>query len=208
MILTSKNIFNNYMPITVSMVVHGLIIFATIFFVNNATHNKNITQISLIHLPQIENFVEKKTQQKPLQNTEIEAKVTKQILTVKKSALQNVNKENKAPENSAENKSSVQNNNSVKNTRSAPFILANNLNYLYNPAPQYPASAKRRSMEGKALLAIEILKNGNVSRVKIQKSSGFEILDKSALDAVKKWRFKKSKRKINALIPIEFKMVR
>jgi protein TonB len=36
---------------------------------------------------------------------------------------------------------------------------------------------------------VEVLANGRVGRVELKKSSGYEILDRSALNAVKEWKF-------------------
>jgi protein TonB len=61
------------------------------------------------------------------------------------------------------------------------------------------------------VLKAEILPNGRVGKVRIKRSSGHDILDKSALKAVKKWRFIPAKRgedpmRIWAEIPIKFEL--
>lgn len=61
--------------------------------------------------------------------------------------------------------------------------------YGENPKPVYPLEARQKGYEGEVLLKIEVLQNGRVGEVQAEKSSGYEILDQSAIAAVKKWRF-------------------
>ena len=55
--------------------------------------------------------------------------------------------------------------------------------------PIYPKIALKRGYEGILKIKILISKNGSVSDVKVIKSSGYTILDKSGIDAAKKSRF-------------------
>ena len=61
--------------------------------------------------------------------------------------------------------------------------------YAENPRPLYPQEARKKGYEGEILLKVEVLANGRVGRVELKKSSGYEILDRSALNAVKEWKF-------------------
>jgi len=61
--------------------------------------------------------------------------------------------------------------------------------YGENPKPDYPLEARQKGYEGEVLLKVEVLQNGRVGEVEVEKSSGYEILDQSAITAVKKWRF-------------------
>jgi protein TonB len=61
--------------------------------------------------------------------------------------------------------------------------------YLYNPPPQYPWQARRMGIEGRVVLHVEILQNGNSGRIEIRQSSGHELLDQAAIKAVGGWRF-------------------
>lgn len=73
---------------------------------------------------------------------------------------------------------------------SAPTVDADyKAAYLQNPKPPYPPLAFRLRVEGKVILIAEVLPNGQSGSVQILESSGNEMLDKSALDTVKKWRF-------------------
>jgi protein TonB len=58
-----------------------------------------------------------------------------------------------------------------------------------NPKPSYPELARRRGYEGTVRLKVEVLASGKVGRIWVKKSSGYEILDRSALKTVKDWRF-------------------
>ena len=61
--------------------------------------------------------------------------------------------------------------------------------YGENPKPVYPLEARQKGYEGEVLLKVEVLQNGRVGEVQVEKSSDYEILDQSAIAAVKKWRF-------------------
>lgn len=56
--------------------------------------------------------------------------------------------------------------------------------------PKYPAIARQRNLEGRVILELEIAPIGTIAGIQIIKSSGFEILDKAAIDSVKLWKFK------------------
>lgn len=86
-----------------------------------------------------------------------------------------------------------------------------NAAYLSNPPPAYPLSARRRGIEGTALVRAEIAAGGECLRAELKKSSGAEVLDQAALEAVKKWRFVPAKRGSQAVVawvevPITFKL--
>ena len=58
-----------------------------------------------------------------------------------------------------------------------------------NRAPVYPALALRRGWQGEVLLQVLVSKLGRVARIDIDRSSGHHLLDKSAIKAVRSWRF-------------------
>ena len=49
--------------------------------------------------------------------------------------------------------------------------------------------AREKGYEGEVVLKVEVLINGRVGQIEIKKSSGYELLDHSALTTVKQWRF-------------------
>lgn len=61
--------------------------------------------------------------------------------------------------------------------------------YKINPSPRYPATARRRGYEGEVHLRVYVLENGRVGKIELAKPSGYEVLDESALNAVKDWVF-------------------
>lgn len=66
--------------------------------------------------------------------------------------------------------------------------------YRENSPPAYPAIARVRGYEGVVLVSAEILPDGRVGEVKIRKSSGYAILDQSAIKAVKPWKFEPARK--------------
>ena len=83
--------------------------------------------------------------------------------------------------------------------------------YRINPPPQYPASAISRGYQGTVLLEVLVDKNGKVSDLRVFKSSGYPVLDKKALAAVKDWLFKPGMKENKTVamwvrIPIRFQL--
>lgn len=61
--------------------------------------------------------------------------------------------------------------------------------YRYNPRPEYPVPAMRRRWQGEVLLRVRVDVWGEVSDVRLEASSGYDILDQAALKAVHRWKF-------------------
>lgn len=83
--------------------------------------------------------------------------------------------------------------------------------YLNNPRPPYPLVARRMGYQGKVMLNVEVLAEGRAGEVKLQTSSGYDILDKAALQTVKTWKFSPAKRFGQPvtqwfLVPIKFSL--
>ncbi len=83
--------------------------------------------------------------------------------------------------------------------------------YLNNNPPQYPLSAKRMGIEGEVILLVTVQENGLPAEINIHQSSGFDVLDQSAILAVKKWQFVSAKQnghnvKASVLVPIKFQL--
>jgi len=82
--------------------------------------------------------------------------------------------------------------------------------YGHNPAPDYPVEARRRAEHGTVVLRIKVAADGAVAMVEVAQSSGFDLLDDAALDAVRRgWRFVPARRDGVALeswveVPIRF----
>ncbi|HSD61783.1 MAG TPA: TonB family protein [Burkholderiales bacterium] len=83
--------------------------------------------------------------------------------------------------------------------------------YLSNPTPAYPPQARRRGIEGVVVVRAEISQDGTCSQAKLRDGSGHAVLDQSALEAVRAWRFvpaKRGDRTVTAWvdIPISFRL--
>lgn len=61
--------------------------------------------------------------------------------------------------------------------------------YLKNPAPRYPAEARRLGQEGLVVLWVVVNEKGLPREVVVRQSSGFNLLDEAALKAVTRWKF-------------------
>ncbi len=83
--------------------------------------------------------------------------------------------------------------------------------YASNPKPTYPREARRKGYEGEVILKVQVLSNGGVGSIEIGRSSGYELLDQSALEAVKKWRFTPAKEGEDSVpswvkVPVRFRL--
>jgi protein TonB len=84
---------------------------------------------------------------------------------------------------------------------------------LNNPKPPYPLAARRLGIEGIVRLAVLVRADGRCAEVRIEASSGSELLDQSALETVRRWRFLPARRGAQAVdtwveIPIRFRLDR
>ncbi len=61
-------------------------------------------------------------------------------------------------------------------------------------APNYPAISRRMGEEGKLILRVELDESGHIDDARVVDSSGYERLDKAALEAVKSWQCRPSMR--------------
>ena len=99
--------------------------------------------------------------------------------------------------------------NSQKRALSHPAITQASALYLHNPKPKYPALAKRRNWQGTVLLAVIVTTEGRAKSVRIHSSSGYTILDKSALHTVRLWGFRPGTKagkavEMEVLVPVHF----
>ncbi|CAH0530201.1 energy transducer TonB [Vibrio hippocampi] len=91
-------------------------------------------------------------------------------------------------------------------------IVVEKPSFLSKPvSPRYPRIARKRGIEGTATYEIWINAQGQQTQHILISSSGAEILDKSALDAIKQWKF--STHKIDGVaiahrirIPVRFNL--
>jgi protein TonB len=81
----------------------------------------------------------------------------------------------------------------------------------YQVKPRYPEAARKAGAQGVTLLRVRVLENGRVGEVLIEKSAGFQELDVSAAEAVKKWLFEPARRgkepvQVWVLLPVKFEL--
>ena len=81
----------------------------------------------------------------------------------------------------------------------------------YQVKPRYPEAARKAGAQGITLLRVRVLENGRVGEVLIEKSAGFNELDFSAAEAVKKWLFEPARRgkepvQVWVLLPVKFEL--
>jgi len=114
------------------------------------------------------------------------------------------------PTTSSSSTSEATTNKVAPSTNAEQFTEANfRANYAHNPKPDYPTIAKSRGWQGKVMLRVQVSAEGLSDAVRVDQSSGHEMLDESAIEAVKKWRFIPAKRGETAvassvIVPIIF----
>lgn len=93
----------------------------------------------------------------------------------------------------------------------APTAPRFDADYLHNPAPAYPAMARRNGEEGRVQLSVRVSAQGRAEQVEVRHSSGYARLDEAALSTVRQWRFVPARRGEEAvaasvLVPIVFRL--
>jgi protein TonB len=83
--------------------------------------------------------------------------------------------------------------------------------YLENPAPTYPALARRLGEQGNVMLRVYVNPSGDAEQVLVASSSGVTRLDAAAVEAVRRWKFAPAKQgsvSVAAwvLVPINFSL--
>ena len=102
----------------------------------------------------------------------------------------------------------------VNNGATSQPVMITKPSFLSRPsAPKYPRLARKRGIEGIALYEVWLDENGQQVKQVLISSSGATMLDKSALDAIKKWKFSPhtvggQKMAHRVQIPVRFKLDR
>lgn len=73
-------------------------------------------------------------------------------------------------------------------------LPSSSADYLNNPKPAYPPLSRRLGEQGKVVVRVFIETNGTASRAEVQQTSGFERLDRTAVETVLRWRYVPGKR--------------
>ncbi len=102
-------------------------------------------------------------------------------------------------------------NESSRTVPAARVVLRATPLYRVNPPPRYPRLARRRGLEGAVLLEVLVDVSGRVADIRIASSSGHAILDRAALEAVRRWRFTPGmvggkRRQMWVTVPVRFQL--
>jgi periplasmic protein TonB len=76
--------------------------------------------------------------------------------------------------------------------------------YRSNPVPVYPLPCRRRGEQGSVLLNVVVNADGLPASVSIKQSSGYLLLDRAALEAVRQWSFQPAR---VGGVPVESRVV-
>lgn len=98
-------------------------------------------------------------------------------------------------------------------THAAPKVEqpSSTADYLHNPKPRYPRLSQSRNEQGTVILNVLVGVDGKVREVAVKSSSGFELLDRTAREAVSGWTFVPGKRngvavEMSVDVPIPFRL--
>jgi len=61
---------------------------------------------------------------------------------------------------------------------------------ISHPAPEYPIEARRRHLSGVGVFELQLEDSGEVRAVTVISSTGYSILDRAAVRALKCWKFR------------------
>jgi protein TonB len=73
-------------------------------------------------------------------------------------------------------------------------LPSSDADYLNNPPPAYPRMSKRMGEQGTVIVRVFIGLQGSAEEAEIRTSSGYDRLDKVALETVQRWRYSPGKR--------------
>lgn len=82
---------------------------------------------------------------------------------------------------------------------------------LNNPPTRYPRLALERGWEGAVVVRVHVLPSGGAGEIKLERSSGHDLLDEATIEQVRNWRFAPARRGDSAIdswvvIPIDYKL--
>jgi protein TonB len=73
-------------------------------------------------------------------------------------------------------------------------LPSSDADYLRNPPPAYPPISRRLREQGRVLVHVRISAQGPALDAQLKQSSGYDRLDRAALEAVRQWRYVPGKR--------------
>ena len=183
---------------------------------NNRDLRVNAEIVNLVMLP--ESLPLKKIKSDPeFENKKNQKKPKKKTLSKPKNRIDSVKKAEVKESKQVEEQSMVRNftapqtNEPAENFELSIPIVVQNVAYVDKKicTPKYPRVSRKRGERGKVLVRVFINRDGSSEKVEIEQSSGFNRLDKAAMDSAKKCRFVPAKRngkpvKTLATIPYTF----
>ena len=182
---------NQFLALFLAVILHGLILLAqrhsdSSFNIENQTINVSLVAKSSLAVNN-ENFFHSKNNLEKNKNNSAKPKLASRSTSGK----------------TADNATAI---------NSADITPVYDARHLNNPTPIYPEIARQRGIEGEVLLKVLVSAQGRALRVDIIKSSGSQILDFSAQDAIKNWQFIPAKRdnqlvEASIIVPISFKII-
>lgn len=94
---------------------------------------------------------------------------------------------------------------------SPPVKTFRDRDIFFNPKPIYPLLSRRMREQGAVQLKLCIDDRGRVENVQLVKSSGYEKLDRSAMEGVREWKFSALESQDQALshcyhLPVHFRL--
>jgi protein TonB len=142
-------------------------------------------------------------------------RVLKSIPTATKQRETTSSKAEAHPESPGSNSAAFSNSKSAEATGSADTTIPPDFHSasLHNPPTAYPLMAAKRGIEGIVKLKVQVLPNGEPGLIELATSSGADVLDTSAIEQVRKWRFIPARRKNVAvtgwvIVPLVFELTR
>lgn len=94
---------------------------------------------------------------------------------------------------------------------SAPIVEHGPAPLAGNPLPDYPSAARRRAIQGRAVVRATVAADGRVASVELVRSTSHDMLDRAAVEAVRRWRFTPARRGEVAIagavdVPVVFRL--
>ncbi len=167
----------------ISVLFHIVLFFLPLSYPSGLMSHRNFDfiKVNLIEAKKTSKINKMKHQHRKVKGLKTQAKVKKIKKGTKKRTTEVVVKQGKTQ------KKSVSKIEFVK--KSLPIATVIPPKAIFSVKPEYPYIARKRGYEGKVIVRLLIGKDGRVKRLFLVKSSGYKVLDRSALKALKNWRF-------------------
>ena len=169
------------------------------------TSNKNNNEIELSNVPRINHNLKKNNS-----NHEVKKQIGNKTVKISRKKFEvKDNYSNQIKSTSSTKQSKKQPNFSKIEKTGIKSKVRYKIGSHNNPHPVYPLIARKKGWEGKVIVQADVDKVGNVTYIKILKSSGYKALDKVSLETLKKWKFTPAKLGSNFVndtvyIPVNF----